>query len=229
MAKRKEVTGNKKQVTRETHPRGGVAPAAHPGGGLGKLRPWLENKSRAARKILKPIAARANRWGATVLAIAFALGISAYFFWPKDEIRQLQERLVNNPNNFEAHLKLAEKFLENNQLKEAEKMLLLAQAISNQQLAINNSGSKVLGEKSSARLEELWQQKHLSDPEDIKRLIAGWEKILEEKPDYRDGYLQLAVLYYKLGENAKAKLNLAKALELDPNYEPAKELERILE
>jgi len=79
-----------------------------------------------------------------------------------------------------------------------------------------------LDEASNLSLASLKQQKNLSDPKDIKKLIHFWEKIVAEKTDYRDGYLQLAILNYKIQEYLK------KALIVDPNFEPALELEKII-
>lgn len=172
-----------------------------------------------------PRAARATRVArkhlAVFLAVAFSVATLASAILPKNQIQTLKEKLVRNSSDFEAHLELAQKFLKNNQFKEAEQTLRLAQKIPQNNLS-------VLGQQTSQKLEELWQQKHYSDPQDIRRLIAAWEKIVKEKPNYRDGWLQLAILHYKLYENDKAKESLQKALYIDPNYEPAEELEKIL-
>lgn len=164
-----------------------------------------------ARKKINPITKFAGP-AAVVLILIITL---ASFFLPKDEFQLIKEKLVKNPNDFSAHLELAEKFLENNQILEAENELKLADQIQNTQYSILNT-------------KELWQKKHYSDPNDIKKLIPAWEKIITEKPDFRDGWLQLAYLYYKIFENAKAKDYLQKALALDPNFEPARELEKII-
>lgn len=190
------------------------------------IKPWLANKIKRARDLSKHRAARAaGRWGAPAGVGLVVLLTLFSFFSHKTEFHLLQERLAKNPNDFEAHLQLAEKFLENNQLKEAEKALLLAQRIRNYELRITHN---VLGETTEEKLEELWERKHYADPKDIRRLIAAWKEIMEGKPDYRDGWIQLAVLHYKLYENEKAKECLNKALELDPNFGPARELENLL-
>ena len=184
----------------------------------------MANKTARARKLSEHRAAKAaRRWGAPAgVALIVFLFISSFFI-PKDAFQQAKENLLKNPNDFQAQITLAEEFLTNNQFEEAEKALLLAE---NQ---IHQSTSQVLGEKTNPQLEELWQRKYYSDSEDIKRLIAAWEEIIAEKPNYRDGYLQLAYLHYKLYEDNKAKEYLEKAIELDPNYELTRELEKKLD
>ena len=86
----------------------------------------------------------------------------------------------------------------------------------------------ILGKEADIRLEELWERKTYSDPEEIQKLISAWEKIVKEKPDYRDGHLQLALLYYKIFEDEKAKEYLQKAIELDPNCEVGRKLKEIM-
>lgn len=56
-----------------------------------------------------------------------------------------------------------------------------------------------------------------------------WEGIATKYPGYRDAYFQAAVLAYRLGDREKETLYLSKAMEIDPNYLPAKNLERISE
>lgn len=202
------------------------------------IKPWLENKIIRIRSLGERRAARAAyKYAGLAGVVAILTATLVSFFLPKDEFQLLKQRLIRNPNDFETHLELAERFLENNQLEEAERALLIAdslQASVDRKLTEKNA-QDVLGETSLLKPEnwllktkQLWQKKQYSDPEDIRKLISAWEKIVEEKPNYRDGYLQLAVLHYKLYENDKAKEYLEKALELDPNYEPARELEEII-
>lgn len=188
------------------------------------IQPWVGNKITEARKLGEHRAARAaRRWGAPASVALVVFLFIGSFFIPKNNFQQAKQSLLRNPNNFQAQLVLAEEFLANNQFEKAEKALLLAES------QIYQSTSQVLGEQTNLQLEELWQRKLHSDPEDIKKLIAAWEEIVAEKPGYRDGYLQLAYLHYKIYENEKAKEYLEKAIELDPNYKLARELEKTLE
>lgn len=55
-----------------------------------------------------------------------------------------------------------------------------------------------------------------------------WQHVVATHPEYRDGYFQLAVTAYQLGEKSIALANLQKTLTIDPNFSPAKELERMI-
>jgi len=58
--------------------------------------------------------------------------------------------------------------------------------------------------------------------------LKTWESIAQEFPNFKDAYYQLAVLSYRLGDFEKAKEYVKKALFLDPNFDKAKELEKLL-
>jgi tetratricopeptide (TPR) repeat protein len=179
----------------------------------------LEIKGKIIRKFAKPQAKRLQRltkkFGSLGLVILVSGAVLGSLFFPKNDFQVLKEKLVKNPYDLKSHLELAKIFLDANQFEKAEKELRFLQ--SNSQSEIRNS-----------EIETLWQQKHYSDPKDIKKLISGWEEILEKYPNYRDGYLQLAYLYYKIYQNEKAKENLAKALELDPNFKPTEKMKKLL-
>ncbi|MBI4100491.1 tetratricopeptide repeat protein [Candidatus Microgenomates bacterium] len=78
-------------------------------------------------------------------------------------------------------------------------------------------------------------QKNIQKKQDIEKErvkiakeIEYWEKTIEKYKDFRDAYFQLAVLNYRLGELEKAKPFLQKTLELDPNFEEGRELEKLV-
>ena len=60
--------------------------------------------------------------------------------------------------------------------------------------------------------------------ESIQRDVAYWEKVTTEHKGYRDGYFKLALLNYQLGDTVKAKVYAEKALTVDPNFKPARDL-----
>lgn len=193
-----------------------------------RINPWLENKIQRARSLGKHYASRASRFGAPA-GVALFLLITIYsFFLPKNQFQLAKERILKNPNDLEAHLILAEEFLKNNQLEETERELVIAQKLqsNNQQYSNIANETQILG--FSSGVDELWQKWQEENPQELKKLIAKWEKFVEENPTYRDGYLRLALYYFKLGENDKVEANLNHALKLDPNFEPTKQLQQIL-
>lgn len=64
--------------------------------------------------------------------------------------------------------------------------------------------------------------------EKIAAEISYWQQVVGKYNNYRDGYFQLSVLEYKIGEKDQSRLYLQKVLELDPNFEAARNLEKLL-
>ena len=59
--------------------------------------------------------------------------------------------------------------------------------------------------------------------------IDYWEKVTEKQKGYRDGYFMLAVLWYQLGDFNKSEEYLNNALDIDPNFSPARDLQKVLD
>ena len=58
----------------------------------------------------------------------------------------------------------------------------------------------------------------------------SWKEIIEKYSGYRDGYYQLAVIEYRLGNPEKAYQHLQKAISIDSGFVDAKNLlEKITE
>ncbi|MGB9637569.1 MAG: tetratricopeptide repeat protein [Microgenomates group bacterium] len=62
-----------------------------------------------------------------------------------------------------------------------------------------------------------------------QKTAFDWEQILAERPDYRDGWIQLAAIYHRSGNKEKAKEALLRAKVLDPNNETILSFEKLLE
>src|SRR3989338_11058040 len=58
----------------------------------------------------------------------------------------------------------------------------------------------------------------ITEPEIVMAEITKWEKLIIKYPNYRDGYIKLAILYWKISDFDKTKNFLSRALELDPNH-----------
>jgi len=134
---------------------------------------------------------------------------------------RLQLILTANPHNLEANLDLADLLLAQNRYQDAEKILKISQQIEIENILSKNSSL-------SDRLQSLWGKKHTLDPQDILYSINQWEKIIKDKPNYRDGYIKLAILYLSLNQKKQALDNLNTAYGLDPNNETILYLMKII-
>ena len=80
---------------------------------------------------------------------------------------------------------------------------------------------------------QYWQEKkdYLAAVEkktSLETEIKTWEKILAEKPDYRDIYLKLGLLNWMINNQERAKENWDRASYLDPNDKVVQEVGRII-
>lgn len=71
-------------------------------------------------------------------------------------------------------------------------------------------------------------QKVRAERGDIIKKVKEWEVIVEKYKDYRDGYFYLASLEYTLGNFTKSRFYVEKSLQIDPNFDKARELDKIL-
>lgn len=178
-----------------------------------EINSWFKKGGKKFKKIKKNEACGLQSFfwiPLGLLIIVAAILISSEL--PKNRSQTAKERLVKNPRDFEARLILAEEYLKNNRIEEAEKELRLAQSLQPHEI----------------QLHLLWQKKMSLNPEDIGQLIEFWEKIVSERPFYRDGFLQLASLSFKIGQKDAAQNYLQRALEIDPNFEAGLKLKEAL-
>lgn len=129
------------------------------------------------------------------------------------------------PNDFSSHLLLTQEYLKLGDMEGVKRELTLAENLNSQPITYNSQLSSVLG--SSLSPLKIWQ-KIQNEPQRIKEEIVFWEKMVKERPNYRDAYLQLVILNYQIYENQKAKEYLNKALEIDPNFLPTQQLQKII-
>ena len=58
----------------------------------------------------------------------------------------------------------------------------------------------------------------------VETQVSHWQGVVNRYKNYRDGYYQLAVLEYRLGNNQAAYDYSQKTLEMDPGFKEAKQL-----
>lgn len=79
-------------------------------------------------------------------------------------------------------------------------------------------------EKQRTRLRILGMQAQVKADQ---KTIYQWEQITQERPNYRDGWIWLAVAYYKNNDKEKAHQALQKAKEIDPNNETLSQIKEL--
>lgn len=73
------------------------------------------------------------------------------------------------------------------------------------------------------------QENVIAERENVVKDLNFWNKEVLEKPNYRDGYFKLSLLYYQLGDYRNSIETLDKVMSIDPNFEKGKELKKIIE
>lgn len=156
-----------------------------------------------------------------VLLIFF---LTTLFLYPPSGFEMAKLGVLLSPNDLSNHLLLAQEYLGRGDMTSVERELTLAESLSSRSTT-HNPSSTVLGlTLSPIKILE----KIKAEPQRIKSEISFWEKVVANKPNYRDGYLRLALLNAQIYETQKAKNHLEKAKTLDPNFETTKELEKLL-
>ena len=85
--------------------------------------------------------------------------------------------------------------------------------LSANQPAVAEKEFRLAGDLSEASL----AAKLAAEPALIEREIARLETLVRTYPDFRDGYIRLAILYWKLGQQDQAWDYLDQASQFDPN------------
>jgi len=65
--------------------------------------------------------------------------------------------------------------------------------------------------------------------QEVTQSIKLWQSIADKYPGYKDAYFKIASMEYQIGDYMNAKLNVDRALSLDPNFQDAKTLERLID
>ncbi len=140
-----------------------------------------------------------------------ALGLGGFFligaFNPQSTFQAVKTRLLLNQKDFDARLELVAEYQKQNQFEKAA-----------EELQEFNFYTDQLTDEQWKKLASLWSEQKRQDPAEIRKEVENWEKIVQQYPNYRDGFLKIANLWQQLGEEEKAREAQQKALALDPNY-----------
>lgn len=117
------------------------------------------------------------------------------------------------PFNPTPHEKLAQVFVQANDWEKAKKETLIAIDLSKNPQALQDLLLKIESE--------------IVKPDQIKAQIGYWENVVQEKPDYRDAWTALSLLYYQSYNTPKAQEALHKAEQIDPNNQTIAKLKQL--
>lgn len=81
-------------------------------------------------------------------------------------------------------------------------------------------GAQILVMKDHQQQKQLLTQERIQ----IEQQITYWKQMAQKYPVYRDAHYRLAVLEYKLGNDASSQEQLEKVLTIDPNFEQGRVL-----
>ncbi len=151
-----------------------------------------------------------------LLPVLFLSLILANFILGRDNFETNKLRILQNPKDSMARLSLAQDFLKTNQVTEAKSELETINRLQPQITA--NLEYQLVWEKIT---------KTEAAPGEIKTQIIFWEKVVSKLPGYRDAYLKLAILNWRINNLFAAQRFLQKSLAIDPNNEVASKLRKL--
>ncbi|MBI5620069.1 hypothetical protein HY950_03850 [Candidatus Gottesmanbacteria bacterium] len=124
-------------------------------------------------------------------------------------LNQLSERnsklsaVLLAPTSAPAHMALATLLRQTGYLPAAQHELLVAADQNPNVLGATTSPLQLLNE---------WE----GEPKRLIQAMTYWQQVANKKPDYRDAFLQLALVAYQLGNMPEARAAASQALTLDP-------------
>jgi tetratricopeptide (TPR) repeat protein len=124
-----------------------------------------------------------------------------------------QQAVTRDPNNADLHLKIAEVLNKSKDFSQAVEELAKAQNLDPKL----NLDEKIKDEKVAR-----------DEVGNLRSELAQSLIDVDLHPDFRDGWVRLAYLHYRLREDGAAKSALGNALALDPNYQPAVDLKKLI-
>jgi hypothetical protein len=132
-------------------------------------------------------------------------------------------RVLRHTYDLDAKLSLARWYWKNDQKTQAKRETDIVKDMLNiTSMPSTNYNNQVLGAMTS-KLEETLLAFNPT-PQKTNTEESFWKKIIEERPDYRDVYIILALLSYDRKSLSEAVFYKNKVLSLDPNYPLPKEL-----
>lgn len=147
-----------------------------------------------------------------LIQLVLLIFIIFQLFWfdsPKTNLEKTKVRLMNNPSSIVAHLKLAELAANYQDWKLAKSELRIASKLA--------GFSQISDPDLSLRFKRA--DKQINYEHFLKEEAFRWTQLTKIQPSYRDGFLQLALIYYQLNNIDLAITYWDIAWKLDPNNE----------
>lgn len=175
------------------------------------IKTLIKRVYRPIKPILNPLVKKIKIWHVLTALIVLMVGGSLINGWSLSSL----ERASYWPWLSKTHLNLSLYWFE---VGDEEKAL-----------AELSKANKWLFAKTSWGKESLRKaEEKVFEPERIREEIRSWEKVLEERPFFRDVLLRLAILNYQVYEDDKAKDYFTQAEYLDPSSEEIEEVKKII-
>ncbi len=146
----------------------------------------------------------------------FAINLYAQANLPST-LRETITTVLRTPNSAQNHEALAEAYRRSGLVEAGKRELLIAQSLGKDQ-----KGVDVLGIATQMKR---WEE----EPQRVEADYRFWQRVADEKPNYRDAYVTLVRLAYARGEFTQAKDYLARAHGLDPDNAMIEKLEKLFE
>lgn len=116
--------------------------------------------------------------------------------------------ILTNPSSTQAHTKLAQMYWQAGRKNAAQQEIRLAQDILYSQSRGNILGISVPEQDLTIEFQ--------AETDRLLQSYAYWQSVAEERPDYRDAYVQLAYIAYLLRRDSDVRKYVHKLLTVDP-------------
>lgn len=154
------------------------------------------------------------------ILVIFIVALLTSYLFPKDSISKTKLRLAHWPLSVKNHLALAEVYFEQGNLNMAKSEVEKANRLYNF-FKVFDFRKKTNNQLESSLL-------MVNSPDYVNQQINYWHDVLKDKPNFRDVYLHLSLLYYQTWDETKAKEAWQKAFYLDPNNQNVKEIGKLI-
>lgn len=153
-------------------------------------------------------------WTILIIALIISINIASSWLRPLSSEELFRQAVIRNPFSASLHQELGRIFLTKNKnfaVRELGLAVSLAGETKSRVLGLSLSPAVVLGREKAAE-------------ENLQNSITFWQQFLVSQPDYRYGYLKLASLYNRLGENEIARQYLLLAVNKFPTDQNTNDL-----